>query len=84
MKHFVCPQVAQAHYRNADVTLACEPRCVTNGKRLLTKACMECTRFFLKERTNVIFLNKIAYHIALLNSLLFASVSSVLKRISAS
>ena len=27
----VLPQVAQAHYRNAGVTLACERRCVTNG-----------------------------------------------------
>ena len=25
------PQAAQAHYRNADVTLACERCCVTNG-----------------------------------------------------
>ena len=27
-------------------------------KRLLTKACMGCKRFFLKERKNVMFLNK--------------------------
>ena len=39
-------QVAQAHYRKADVTLACE-RCY---KRLFTKACMGCKRFSLKER----------------------------------
>ena len=25
------PQATQAHYRNADVTLACERCCVTNG-----------------------------------------------------
>ena len=51
------PQVAQAHYMNADVTLACERCCVT--KRLFTKACMGCKRFFLKERKNVMFVNKI-------------------------
>ena len=28
-------------------------------KRLFTKACMGCKRFFLKERKNVMFLNKI-------------------------
>ena len=27
----LCTEVAQAHYRNADVTLACERCCVTNG-----------------------------------------------------
>ena len=48
-------QVAQAHHRNADVTLACE-RCY---KRLFTKACMGWKRFSLKERKNVMFLNKI-------------------------
>ena len=28
-------------------------------KRLFTKACMGCKRFFLKERKNVMFVNKI-------------------------
>ena len=38
-------------------------------KQLLTKACMGCKRFFLKERKNVMFLNKIdLYVIALLYS----------------
>ena len=48
---------AQAHYKNADVTLACEQCCVTNCyfQRLVTG----CKRFFLKERKNVMVLDKI-------------------------
>ena len=69
-------QAAQAHYMNADVTLACERCCVTSGYfTLFTKACMGCKRFYLKERKNVMFLNKSTYLIALLYSLLFACVS---------
>ena len=34
-------------------------RAVLCYKRLFTKACMGCKRFFLKERKNVMFLNKI-------------------------
>ena len=34
-------------------------RAVLCYKPLFTKACMECKRFFLKERKNVMFLNKI-------------------------
>ena len=30
-KHTHTPQAAQAHFMNADVTLACERCCVTNG-----------------------------------------------------
>ena len=38
-------------------------------KQLFTKGCMVCKRFFLKERKNVMFLNKIdLYLIALLYS----------------
>ena len=68
-------QAAQAQYRNVDVTLACERFCVTN---------MGCERFFLKERENVMFLNKIdLYLIALLYSLLFARVSGRFEAFSA-
>ena len=70
-------QVAQAHYRNADVTLACE-RCY---KRLFTKACMGCKRFSLKERKNVMFLNKIDLPYCLVCILCCLSASqAVLKR----
>ena len=34
-------------------------RAVLCYKRTFTKACMGCKRFFLKERKNVMFLNKI-------------------------
>ena len=52
----VTPQVAQAHHRNADVTLARERCCVTNDylQRLVWDAGMGCKRFFSKERKNVI------------------------------
>ena len=70
-------QVAQAHYRNADVTLACE-RCY---KRLFTKACMGWKRFSLKERKNVMFLNKIDLPYCLVCILCCLSASqAVLKR----
>ena len=49
--------MAQAHYMNADVTLAL--RAVLCYKRLFIKACMGCKQFFLKERKNVMFFNKI-------------------------
>ena len=51
-------QAAQAHYRNADVTLACKRYCVTNGylQRLVWDVLKQ---FFLKVRKNVMFLNKI-------------------------
>ena len=55
MARIVRSQAAQAHFMNADVTLACE-WCY---KQLFTKVCMGCKRFFLKERKNVFFLNKI-------------------------
>ena len=46
---------------------------------------MRCKRFFLKERKNVMFfLIKSAYLIALLYSLLFASVSGRFEAFSAS
>ena len=50
-------QAAQAHSKNADVTLAYERCCVTNG--CLQRLVMGCKRFFLKERKNVMVLNKI-------------------------
>ena len=43
------------HERGRDSCL----RAVLCYKRLFTKACMGCKRFFLKERKNVMFLNKI-------------------------
>ena len=43
------------HERGRDSWL----RAVLCYKRLFTKACMGCKRFFLKERKNVMFLNKI-------------------------
>ena len=43
------------HERRRDSCL----RAVLCYKRLFTKACMGCKRFFLKERKNVMFLNKI-------------------------
>ena len=43
------------HERGLDSCL----RAVLCYKRLFTKACMLCKRFFLKERKNVMFLNKI-------------------------
>ena len=43
------------HQRGRDSCL----RAVLCYKRLFTKACMGCKRFFLKERKNVMFLNKI-------------------------
>ena len=43
------------HERGRDSCL----RAVLCYKRLFTKACMGCKRFFLKERRNVMFLNKI-------------------------
>ena len=70
-------QVAQAHHRNADVTLACE-RCY---KRLFTKACMGWKRFSLKERKNVMFLNKIDLPYGLVSILCCLPASqAVLKR----
>ena len=50
-------QAAQAHYMNADVTLACEWCCVTNG--YLQRFVWDVFGFFLKERKNVMFVNKI-------------------------
>ena len=52
----VHPQAAQTHYMNADVTLACERCCVTNGylQRLVWDRSV-----FLKRDKNVMFLNKI-------------------------
>ena len=76
-------QAAQAQQgRGRDSCL----RAVLCCKRIFTslKACMECKRFFLKERKNVMFLNKIdLYLIALLYSLLFARVSGRLEAFSA-
>ena len=43
------------HERGRDSCL----RAVLCYKRLFTKACMGCKRFFLKERKNVTFVNKI-------------------------
>ena len=40
-------QAAQAHYRNADVTLACEQCFVTNG--YLQRLVWDVNGFFLKE-----------------------------------
>ena len=50
------PQATQAHYMNADVTLACERCRVTNGylQRLVWDV-----NDFSKKRKNVMFLNKI-------------------------
>ena len=45
---------------------------------------MGCKRFFLKQRKNVMFLNKLTYLIALLYSLLFARVSGRFEAFSAS
>ena len=55
-KLLACPQAAQTHYMNADVTLACERCCVTNGylQRLVWDRSV-----FLKRDKNVMFLNKI-------------------------
>ena len=50
-------QAAQAHDRNADVTLACERCCVTNG--YLQRLVWDVNGFSLKQRKNVIFLDKI-------------------------
>ena len=59
------------------MTLACE-RCY---KRLFTKACMGCKQFSLKERRNVIFLNKIDLPYGLVCILCCLSASqAVLKR----
>ena len=78
-RYFQCPsviglgsQAAQAHYRNADVTLAC----LMCYKRLFTKACVERKRFFLEKKRNVMFLNKIdlPYCLVFFN-FLFARVS---------
>ena len=45
-------QAAQAHFMNADVTLACERCCVTNG--YLQRFVMVCSkRFFLKEKNRL-------------------------------
>ena len=46
-------QAAQAHFMNADVTLACERCCVTNG--YLQRLVWDANGFFLKVRKNVIF-----------------------------
>ena len=66
------PQVAQAHYMNADVTLACERCCVTNGylQRLVWDV-----NGFLKREKKCQFYIKSTYLIALLYSLFFARVS---------
>ena len=53
-------------------------------KRLFTKVCMGCKRFFLKERKNDFFKIKSTYLIALLYSLLFARVSGRFEAFSAS
>ena len=45
------------HERGRDSCLCL--RAVLCYKRLFTKACMGCKRFFLKERKNVMFVNKI-------------------------
>ena len=51
-----CTQAAQAHYMNADVDLACERCCVTNGflQRLVCYVAV-----FLKREKKMLFLNKI-------------------------
>ena len=79
-RHFQCPsviglgsQAAQAHCRNADVTLAS----LMCYKRLFTKACVERKRFILEKKRNVVFLNKIdlPYCLVVFFNFLFARVS---------
>ena len=68
------------HERGRDSCL----RAVLCYKRLFTKVCTGCKRFFLKVRKNVIFGIKSTYLIALLYSLLFARVSGRFEAFSAS
>ena len=55
-------------------------------KRLFTRACVECKRFFLKRRKTVMFLNKIysPYCLVVFFNLLFARVSDRFEAFSAS
>ena len=52
---YITGSPSSLHERGRDSCL----RVVLCYKRLFTKACMGCKRFFLKERKNVMFLNKI-------------------------
>ena len=72
--------MAQAHYRNADVTLACEGLCVTNSflQRLGVNV------FLKREKKMLCFQIKSTYLITLLYSLLFAYVSGRFEAFSAS
>ena len=68
---------------SADVTLACERCCVTNG--YLQKPCVGCKRFFLKEKKNVMFLSKIdLLYCLVVFFVLFARVSGRFEAFSAS
>ena len=76
------PQAAQAHFMNADVTLACERCCVTNG--YLQRFVWDATVFLKREKKCIFFLIKSTYLIPLLYSLLFACVSGRFEAFSAS
>ena len=67
-------QAAQAHYRNADVTIACERCCVTNG--YLQRFKWDINGFSLKREKIIVFL--------LFYSVLFARVSGRFEAFSAS
>ena len=81
-RYFQCPSVIESRTtgrpssrqeRGRDSCL----RAVLCYKRLFTKACIECKRFFLKKRKNVMFLKKIdlPYCLVVFFNLLFARVS---------
>ena len=78
----VYPQAAQTHYMNADVTLACEQCCVTNG--YLQRLVWDRSVFLKKKKKILRFQIKSTYLIALLYSLLFARVSGRFEAFSAS